>query len=208
MRFGLAVLVVAVLAGCTSQSNEAPAPSPSGTTAAELLPGEDWVLMAAQVTPDPVPFDVTVRFENGQLSGKAPVNRYSGTVTASQDGTFAPGAIASTEMAGPAVAMTAEQSYFDALDRVTRWEVNDQQLSLATADGPLLTFAAPGSPGAFAVTLVGQPRAEAKAAARDEGYEFRVLSVDGDQRPATMDYRPDRINVTIVDGTVTQAGVG
>ena len=72
----------------------------------------------------------------------------------------------------------------------------------------VLVYAAPDSAGAFAVSLIGQSAKQAKAAIAEAGYEARVVSVDGDVRPVTMDYRPDRINLTIVDKVVTKATVG
>jgi hypothetical protein len=33
---------------------------------------------------------------------------------------------------------------------------------------------------------------------------FRVVNIDGEPQPVTMDYRPGRINASIVDGVVTE----
>lgn len=209
MRF--AVIVVALLlAGCASASPEpsvSPTQSPAVSVPAELLPGEDWVLVGGTVTPNPAAFDVTLRFKGSQLSGKGPVNRYNASATFDQASVVV-GPIASTKMSGPNDAMAAEQAYFAALQKVTAWEVADETLSLSDATGPLVVYAAPGSAGAFAVSLIGLPIAQAKAQIADAGYEARVVSVDGDVRPVTMDYRPDRINLTIVDKVVTNATVG
>lgn len=209
MRLGV-VLLALVLAGCAagspgpvdSESPSAPPPPPA------LLPGEDWVLLHAQADPATPRFTVTLRFEDGRASGKAPVNRYFGQVQAGADGTMTFGPVASTEMAGPPPAMRAETAYFAALPQVTGWEVADDLLTLKGTSGPLLVFAAPDSTGAFAVTLLGRTRAEAKAAAQAAGYTFRVVSVDGQPRAVTMDYRPDRIDATIVKGVVTEVSVG
>jgi hypothetical protein len=43
----------------------------------------------------------------------------------------------------------------------------------------------------------GADRAEA------DGLRHRVISVDGQPRPATKDYRPDRVNFEIVNGRIT-----
>jgi hypothetical protein len=49
---------------------------------------------------------------------------------------------------------------------------------------------------------------EAQAAVEAEGLTYRVLSEDGQENAVTADYRSDRINVEIEDGTVTAATVG
>lgn len=50
--------------------------------------------------------------------------------------------------------------------------------------------------------------AKAKATATANGFTTRVIERDGEQFPATMDYRPDRINLVVTDGSVTKATVG
>ncbi len=215
MRLPL-LLTAVILAGCASGSGSTtPAQSPStpptsaapATLPAALLPGEKWVLVGSTVTPDPVGFGVTLRFEAGTVSGKGPVNRYTGQVTIGQTSFSAP-AVASTKMAGPQDAMAAEQAYFAALGAARTWEVVDDTLTLSGETEPLLVYAATGTPAAFAVTLVGLPLQQAKQKISGRGYTARVVSVDGDVRPVTMDYRPDRINLTVVDGSVTQATQG
>lgn len=171
------------------------------------MPGEDWVLTGGTVTPDAAAFDVTLRFSDSEVSGKGPVNQYNASVALGQ-GTITVNPIAATKMSGPDDAMAAERAYFAALQKVTSWEVSEETLSLSDVTGPLLVYAAPGSAGAFAVALIGLPVKRAKAQIAEAGYEARVVSVDGDVRPVTMDYRPDRINLTIVDKVVTNATVG
>jgi hypothetical protein len=61
---------------------------------------------------------------------------------------------------------------------------------------------------AFAGTLVGMPVAQAEAATTEAGYVFRVVSVDGEAGPVTMDYREDRINVDVEDDTVVRVTIG
>ena len=211
----LPVLLVAVLlVGCASSTPQ-PAPTPTTTQAPtvqaaappELLPGEDWLLIDATVTPDLTTSGITLRFSDGQVSGEGPVNRYTGQVVLGP-GSIQTSGIASTKMAGSPDAMAAEQAYFDALGAAGTWEVADEMLTLSADTGPLLVYAAPESVAAFAASLVGLPTKQAKAQISDEGYEVRVISVDGDSRPVTMDYRPDRINLTIVDGVVTRATQG
>ncbi len=203
-----AVLVALLLAGCASGSSEPTvSASPSGAPVpAELLPGDDWVLFTSQLVPDAPQFNVTLRFDDGKVSGKAPVNRYFGTAAVG-DGSVTFGPLATTQMAGSPEAMTAETQYLEALAGVTAWQLSGEVLTLSTTDG-LLQYGAPDSAGAFAVTLLGKPRGAAKAAAIDAGYEWRVVSIDGESLVVTQDYRPQRINASIEDGIVTAVTVG
>ena len=81
-------------------------------------------------------------------------------------------------------------------------------MTLRAGDETLLRFAQEGSPAVFGRTLVGKTVPQARAAARLEGYDFRVVSVDGESRPVTMDYNPQRLNATVVDGRVTEVTAG
>lgn len=56
--------------------------------------------------------------------------------------------------------------------------------------------------------LAGLTQEQAEAAATAAGYTTRVVSVDGEPRMMTMDYRTDRINLEIDDDQVTRAYVG
>lgn len=214
------VLAAVLLAGCasaqpspagtapSSPAPSSPAPASPAALPADLLPGEQWLLVGGQTTPDATPFSVTLSFADGKVAGKGPVNTYSGPVTVGP-GTLQVGALMSTKMGGPEPAMAAEQAYLTALQTVSTWEVADSTLTLLDATGsPVLVYAAPGSPGTFAVGLIGLPVKQATSQIAQAGYEARVISVDGDMRPVTMDFRPDRINLTVVDGVVTMASVG
>ncbi len=48
---------------------------------------------------------------------------------------------------------------------------------------------------------------EAQALAEEHGKEFRVVEEDGEPLPATMDYRPGRINAIVEDGVVVWVDV-
>jgi hypothetical protein len=50
--------------------------------------------------------------------------------------------------------------------------------------------------------------AEAEKATTDAGYAFRVVSVDGEPKAVTMDYREDRINAEVEDDEVVRVTVG
>lgn len=56
--------------------------------------------------------------------------------------------------------------------------------------------------------LVGLSLSEAQGKAGAAGYSTRIVSQDGDQRPVTMDYQSNRINLTVVNGKVTEANIG
>lgn len=52
-------------------------------------------------------------------------------------------------------------------------------------------------------TLVGQTLVQVQAACDVEEVAHRVVEVDGEARPVTMDYRPERLNFKVKDGIVT-----
>lgn len=56
--------------------------------------------------------------------------------------------------------------------------------------------------------LIGLTEDEAMAAAKNEGWEFRVAARDGEQYMLTTDYVMNRVNVTIVAGAITEVTVG
>jgi hypothetical protein len=62
----------------------------------------------------------------------------------------------------------------------------------------------------FAEELIAAQLSEDAATAliEEAGYTWRIGSVDGDNRPLTMDYRTDRLTLTIDDGVVTDATWG
>jgi hypothetical protein len=53
-----------------------------------------------------------------------------------------------------------------------------------------------------ATAIVGRPLDEATRAARAAGCDVRVVIEDGEALAVTDDFRPDRINVVVADGTV------
>ncbi|MGC4015875.1 MAG: hypothetical protein QM755_15330 [Luteolibacter sp.] len=57
-------------------------------------------------------------------------------------------------------------------------------------------------------TLIGLPLKEAEDLADQAKVPHRVISLDGQSRPATMDYRPERLNFTVVKGVVTAVKKG
>jgi hypothetical protein len=52
-------------------------------------------------------------------------------------------------------------------------------------------------------SLVGQSLDQVQAACDARQIAHRVVELDGEPRPATMDYRPERLNFKVKDGLVT-----
>ncbi|MCW1921948.1 hypothetical protein OKA05_05250 [Luteolibacter arcticus] len=57
-------------------------------------------------------------------------------------------------------------------------------------------------------SYVGMDEKAAGAMADKAGVKWRVISVDGESRPVTMDHRPDRLNFTIEAGKVIRVTQG
>jgi len=57
-------------------------------------------------------------------------------------------------------------------------------------------------------TLIGLPLKEAEDLADQAKIPHRVIMIDGQSRPMTMDYRTDRLNFTVVKGVVTAVKKG
>ncbi len=56
--------------------------------------------------------------------------------------------------------------------------------------------------------VIGMTVDQATTWATDHNYTVRVVEVDGQGQPVTMDYRSDRINLVINNGVVTSAKMG
>lgn len=105
------------------------------------LEDTSWRLVGwSAASPDPRDFTITASFAEGQISGTAAVNSYSGEVGVGGI-KFSPGAIARTEMAGPPEAMEAESVYFELLATGETYELDGDVLSIKDASGTtVLTF--------------------------------------------------------------------
>jgi predicted RNA binding protein YcfA (HicA-like mRNA interferase family) len=51
--------------------------------------------------------------------------------------------------------------------------------------------------------IVGMDCQAAKKALEEDGYALRVIRENGFHKIVTMDYRPERVNVSIDDGIIT-----
>lgn len=85
--------------------------------------GTRWTLVSMRTDGAEVPLvdgsTITLSFgDEGHVTGRAGVNRYSGAFTPAARGRMSwPGALATTKMAGPPVLMKQEVAYLDALTR-------------------------------------------------------------------------------------------
>jgi hypothetical protein len=61
---------------------------------------------------------------------------------------------------------------------------------------------------ARANTLIGMKEGEAESCAAQLEWIYRVVSRDGEDFPATLDYRLDRVSVTIKNGVISRVDVG
>jgi heat shock protein HslJ len=227
------VLAIGSTAGCAElNTTGAPADGSEPTGVAESigpqvdpLAGTTWELSASSLDSiDLATFGITAEFAEGTLSGRAPVNSYNAAYEVDGEA-IEIGPIASTKMAGEPAAMAAEGAFFALLSTVTGFEQSSEELVLLAEEAAVLEFEPAGAEGtggeeqapvteeeaataAFAETVVGMSAQEAQDAVEAEGLTYRVLSEDGQENAVTADYRSDRINVEIEDGTVTAATVG
>ncbi len=111
------------------------------------LEGTAWSLTAfiagETTTPLLADTEITLTFEAGQASGSAGCNRYFASYTLER-GVLRFGAVGMTKMfcVTPEGAMDQEARYADILSAVTLFEWDANQLTLRTADGRGLVFAA------------------------------------------------------------------
>ncbi|WP_209425569.1 META domain-containing protein [Pararhodobacter sp. SW119] len=98
------------------------------------LDGTSWQVSAVgelQIEPAD---DVTLRFQNGRISGRSGCNQYTGPVSLGPENIDV-GAIAGTRMACPGRASEIERSFLAALDAVTGWRVTEEGTLELTAEG-------------------------------------------------------------------------
>lgn len=115
-----------MLAGCTATEGEVGSPV-----------GPLWI--AQEIIGDAVPVEHEVTLQlgaDGQASGKGGCNQYGGPYELS-GASISFGALASTKMAcEPTAVMAREQLYFNALAKVTHYELrNDAELVLLADNG-------------------------------------------------------------------------
>jgi heat shock protein HslJ len=134
VRQVFALLVVACAAGCAGGEDTSDAETVT-------LEGPQWALVSGidLETEDPASAP-SAHFEAGGVSGRAICNSYASAYTV--DGSsldLQP--IALTRMACPPPGAALEDAFFDALEQVRSWAVDDGELVLMDADGDeLLRF--------------------------------------------------------------------
>lgn len=216
------VLAVGSLSACAEYTttgvpeDSASAVAEQGADQQDALSGTSWALTDSSLEGGGLDqFEITAEFADGTMSGKGPVNRYSASYEVSGD-QITLGPVSGTKMAGDAEAMEAEGAYFALLSTVTAFHQDGDQLVLMAEEAPVLTFQAAGAnvapdeqaTQAVADSVVGKSAADAEKAVTAAGLTYRVISEDGKSLPATMDYRPDRVNVALVDDKVESVTVG
>jgi heat shock protein HslJ len=112
---------------------------------ADPFAGETWRLFELQATAEAAPLLpvslITLQLDApaGKVTGKGGCNRYFGGVTLAGQRLTLSG-IGATRMACPPPAMTEENAYFGALERVTGYAVEGDVLTLTLADGGRLRY--------------------------------------------------------------------
>lgn len=74
----------------------------------------------------------------------------------------------------------------------------------AVAPAPPAAAADPAEPGSY----MGLDAKTAGEMAEKAGFKWRIVEVDGESRPVTMDHRPDRLNFAVKDGKVIRVTQG
>jgi heat shock protein HslJ len=183
----------------------------------DLRVGEPWYLVGGMLEA-PVTGQATLTFTNQDLLGEGPLNGYSTTYEASDDGALELGEWGVTLVGGPDAAMALERELLDLLGEVDGFTtVTGGELYLFDGDLNVLVYATtPPSDEptitdetqAVALEIVGMRQARAKVVVEDAGLTFRVVSRDGTALAITEDYSVTRINASVVDGRVTETWIG
>ena len=93
---------------------------------------DDIAVSVEQVMAGAVPW---IQIDGDRLTGSGGVNQVGGKVKVGKEGAVAFSHLASTQMAGPAGAMTQEQRFFSWLEASVRFELIEDRLRLANDDG-------------------------------------------------------------------------
>src|SRR5213080_2551111 len=81
---------------------------------------------------------------------------------------------------------------------------DDKSTTTATTSAAAVNCPAEGASSFDANELVGMTPAAAEEKAKGHGCTVRVTRQDGKDLPATLDHRPDRVNVAVENGKVTE----
>ncbi len=186
----------------------------------DLRIGQQWHLVGTFLGSVVMPEGLTITFDEKSVFGPGPVNSWFADYTASAEGSLTLGAMASTAMASTDEALNrAESVYFallGAVDGYTAVEGGELYLFDGQANTLVYSVDPPADDPlviseetqALAQEVVGLSEAPAKATVEAAGHTFRVVARDGESLAVTDDYSTTRINVTVENGTVTEATVG
>jgi len=140
IRFAIAAVSVSFALLLTACAATQDGPEPSS------LDGTSWRLDSWSHTGvNPRDFEITAEIEGNRVSGKAAVNRYFGPLEHGPDGTFKPGLLGSTMMAGPEPAMRAEQVFLRLMRDARRYGTVDDSLRIFADDGTQILSFRPAS---------------------------------------------------------------
>lgn len=222
--FGAAIASVLMVSACGS---DAPEPAGQAATWNDVI---SLTYLSTAVTQDGAPKalasddPISISFGESDLSAQAGCNTLAGSAQIT-DGVLEVGQLASTRMACEPALMEQDQWLSEFLTAKPTTTIDDGTLTLTAndttidmvvketvgyADSPI------GGPESEAQVLAlceqlladGATEAEAQQATEQAGLVFRVLSREGEEFPATMDLRPERLNVRIEGGVVTECTSG
>jgi heat shock protein HslJ len=137
------IILAAPVSACTTRNQAAQVELEDST----------WVLTSLENSHPIDGRQLTIQFENGQVSGNAGCNSYGGSYTIKAD-EISFDAIFSTEMAclEPEGLMKQEQAYLGLLQAASRFEATEGELRVFVGEDPLLIYTAkadsPASPAA------------------------------------------------------------
>jgi heat shock protein HslJ len=137
-----ALLVLGLGGGCGGGDDA------SDPAALESVP---WIVSSGLDVDGWEAFAPSIRFEGGRYDGSSGCNRYGGSYTVDGE-TIELGDTGATLIACPPPAGDVERAYFDALDRVARWSVDDELVLLDVDENEVLRYVAATPEGSWEVT--------------------------------------------------------
>jgi heat shock protein HslJ len=155
------------------------------------LDGTTWTLLEINKDqPALADTEVTISFQDGQISGSGGCNSYNGSFSLSEDNPFliTIGPLASTQMACPEPILNQETAYLIALERVSRWGYAYGRLALAYTDDQ-----------GNNVVLLFAPQAAAEMGPADD----TLTDVPASSEPLSAEIANVEGGTTVVTGEVT-----
>lgn len=207
--------------GTPGDGDAAVSSDPVRPVGGDLADGVTWHLVwlaGPDATTGTEPDGISLVLRDGRIRGDGPVNSFTAAWTTTPAGGLAVTGITATERGGDPAALRQEAAVLDALAQVDGYTVVAAgELYLFDGQRQVMTWSTRPGGGAptvdpatttLATRVVGMTEADATALVEGAGLTVRVVSRDGQALAVTEDYRVDRVNLTIEDGTVTAASVG